>query len=1469
MILLHPLMLLFAAVALVPWVGPWKGSNPVQNVMRSLVFLLIAGAMAMPHLQVGQSKPCKVLVLDRSSSISDASKAQSLSQLKAFQASTDSHLVTFGELLAPDDVSGFASVTRIEEHPSRGESPLSAGIARAQALIPWGASGSVTIASDSLATRPDDDRAVAALRQQSVPVHWVELETVARSATPVGVTWESPLRKGTDSRLEVRVASTEDNNNGSLVLKSGESELARVSFNGPGQQTVSLSFEPEEAGFLDAVIVAQNSDGSKNELAIVLPILPPHQLLYLGDRQTDAAVKLASMLGPSFEVSTVNIKDAEQLQSALNRTDLVMLDDQPAEAVNPIAEQQLVEAVQNDGLGLVMSGGRASFGGGGWHDHPIESLLPIELVQKEEKRDPSTSLVIVIDTSGSMSGVRVQLAKEVSRLAMKRLLPHDKVGIVEFYGAKRWAAPLQPASNAIELQRALNRMDAGGGTVILPALEEAFYGLQNVDTRYKHVLVLTDGGVESGDFESLMRRMANEGINVSTVLAGGGYHSEFLVNIANWGKGRFYNVPNRFNLPEILLKQPSTTKLPSYRPGQHLVQARGGRGWWGDVDTKQLPELAGYVESKPRAGSEILLETVAEKHPVLSTWRYGLGRVTTLTTEPLGEGTKPWQKWTEYGNALARILQRSTGDMRDPFHYEVEFDGGDLFIHAMRQQPRGVNYVDTHPVARLFGEKSEISFLRRSPDRYVARMPIPSMGQTIRLETSSSSTPQRWNLMAVMSPVASEEFVDPMNSIDAEQLTLLTGGQRMSLTSVWSDAPASQAKGKTLLSLAPWLYGVALFLFIAEIVYRRLPRRIKPMSGSLRATAAALLVTLMLQTPLLQTRLLHAADTPSRDALSPAVVTAANKLIDSGTRDGINEQAVAVLFDTAILEEGNLQGILDWLADSSDDLTVPRNRVIAEIELQLAARRGDLQRASDLLGELLKQKDVAAARRDLQLTQAKFHDALGETDDAKKIYTKLTTLDLSQSERQTVSLRLALMGLLGDSEAKQGSDAKPLIDLASESDDIGFKNRAANVLAVQNRHADALKLFTITGSGTERFRSASRVTEWAIRANERDQAIETAWQAVNAAALKRDRNYALALLVESYRLKEKTAGVEALVDEFKRLNDASEPMTSQMQRVWIDLLRELGRYDDAISLFRETADAASNFTVEMRRELLELEGEAGNTEQMIATYRELIAAEPDELAWRGGLTQILLERGDNAEAKLLWTDYVNRADRNSVLMNSAQTLGELGLDLLAGKAVERMVELRGNHGQALLYWADLQQRRGDVEGAEATLNRVQMFDDVGDDVRAELASAYERIGRQDKAIEVNEAIRATREVVAEDLEMRLAWLYSEVGDEDKALEQWLALWRKITSIPRRRYVEDRLMTVASRLGNLADIAIEIEEKLADGTADAREAGLLVRIYSRVNDSVAATEISEEYMSPDGKRCRRTAPGKGTYLPDMQ
>ena len=78
MILLHPYMLLFALVAFIPWFGPWKGPRATQNLLRSLVFVAISVAMAMPHLPSGQTTPCKVLIIDRSPSISQASRRPAL-----------------------------------------------------------------------------------------------------------------------------------------------------------------------------------------------------------------------------------------------------------------------------------------------------------------------------------------------------------------------------------------------------------------------------------------------------------------------------------------------------------------------------------------------------------------------------------------------------------------------------------------------------------------------------------------------------------------------------------------------------------------------------------------------------------------------------------------------------------------------------------------------------------------------------------------------------------------------------------------------------------------------------------------------------------------------------------------------------------------------------------------------------------------------------------------------------------------------------------------------------------------------------------------------------------------------------------------------------------------------------------------------------------------------------------------------
>jgi len=831
---------LLALGALMPWAGPWRGRDVVQNVLRSLLFVVLAVALSQPFLRRDDAPAERVLILDLSASVDLSARDSAIGHALRFAdagSRSHTHLVWVGADADAETGSiedAFGTITRLASDGPQGATPLSAALARANELIPRTGRGVVTLASDGLATRPDDARAVASLRARGVPVHVVSLPVGATAPTPVALTWSDELRVGATARLAATVVAHGGAAPGQVQLRSGGNLLASAPYTGAEREVVALSFEPVEAGFIEAeLVVVTGADAAERTLAAVLPVCEPYQVLYFGQLQRNGAARLSKLLGPGFAVAEVDPADGLALDAALKATDLVILDDRTAETFPAAAERRLIDAVTHEGLGLVMSGGRGAFGSGGWHDRTIEAILPVEFVQKEEQRDPSTTLVIVIDTSGSMGYVRVQLAKEVARLAMRRLLPHDKVGIVEFYGAKRWAAPIQPASNAIELQRALNRMNAGGGTVIMPALEEAFYGLQNVDTRYKHVLVLTDAGVESGDYESLMRRMVKEGINVSTVLTGGGYHSEFLVNIANWGKGRFYDVPDRFNLPEIILKQPSTAKLPPYRRGMHRIRSRGGAGWWGDVRTGEIPPLAGYVESKARPGSEVLLETVKDSHPVLTTWRYGLGRVTTLGTEPVGEGTRPWRDWSEYGKVLARVMERSAADTRDPFCFEVEYDGAEARLHAIRQFPRDGMAADAVPIAKVHGagvpaddgagDERTLTFLARSPDRFVACSPVPTPGTVLRIEAGASTSPQRSQPIVVASPVAAEQYVDPARGIDMATLAAATGGRVLSPDSDWSTAKAA-AGGQRLLPLASWLFAAALILFIFELIWRRRPQ---------------------------------------------------------------------------------------------------------------------------------------------------------------------------------------------------------------------------------------------------------------------------------------------------------------------------------------------------------------------------------------------------------------------------------------------------------------------------------------------------------------------------------------------------------------------------------------------------------------------------------------------------------------------
>lgn len=798
MSLLHPLWLLLLPLALLPWF-PRPVADPRHARLRSAATALLALALAQPVLFTASDVEHHAIVVDVSESA-----ASSRAEAERVAA-------------AIADALPRSARTTTVRMGGDGTSSLSSALAAADRAIPDGSSGAVTLITDGLATDLHHGPVVARLARRGVPVHVIALAPDVLPPRPVAIAPQGVLRAGVSTRVDVTLAGegTVD-----VVLEGPGGPLARAdAVEVAGRRTIALEVEPPEPGWLP--VTARAGDGAPT-LARTLAVQDPIRVLHVTGRVQDGGPPLRALLGPGFVVDEA---DGNEFPDVAGH-DVVVLDDRPADTVDDAWQRQVVDAVTDRGLGLVMAGGGGSFGPGGWHETTIASALPVECAQKEEKRDPSTTLAIIIDTSGSMSGGRVQLAKEVARLAMRRLLPHDKVGIVEFYGTKRWAAPIQPASNRIELQRALNRLNAGGGTVILPAIEEAYYGMQNVQTRYKHVLVLTDGGVERGAFEPLIRKMADEGMNVSTVLIGPDAHSEFLVNIANWGKGRFYAVPNRFNLPELLLKQPTTARLPAYRPGTHAVRARGGAGWWGAADPASAPPLAGYVETRARDGALVLLETAEGGHPVLATWRHGLGRVTAFTTEPVGPGTAPWTAWDDYGRVLARVLERTARDLDADVSFAIERNDDVVTVTAQRNGPGeavpAVQFTprDGEAPAEWTWPMDEIA-----PGRFRVRMG-EQPDREVRAEGRLEGRPGIVRLVSsAREDVAPETQVDPADAVDLAAVARATGGRPVTPGRAAFRPPVGGGTAPhDVRELRALLLLLALLTYLADVLHRRLPQ---------------------------------------------------------------------------------------------------------------------------------------------------------------------------------------------------------------------------------------------------------------------------------------------------------------------------------------------------------------------------------------------------------------------------------------------------------------------------------------------------------------------------------------------------------------------------------------------------------------------------------------------------------------------
>lgn len=107
-------------------------------------------------------------------------------------------------------------------------------------------------------------------------------------------------------------------------------------------------------------------------------------------------------------------------------------------------------------------------------------------------------VIVVLDTSGSMEGEKIEQAREALLYVLDHLNPDDRFNIVEFStGAREYSRDLLPAANASEAIPWVERLEATGGTDINLALLNALDMVQ--PGRPTMLLFLTDGVATEGE----------------------------------------------------------------------------------------------------------------------------------------------------------------------------------------------------------------------------------------------------------------------------------------------------------------------------------------------------------------------------------------------------------------------------------------------------------------------------------------------------------------------------------------------------------------------------------------------------------------------------------------------------------------------------------------------------------------------------------------------------------------------------------------------------------------------------------------------------------------------------------------------------------------------------------------------------------------------------------------------------------
>jgi uncharacterized membrane protein len=830
-------LVLALPLALFVWLAA-RVKGPPTWLRLALVGVLVL-ALARPELTLRSAGSDVVVVVDRSRSMPSGSQAtaEELVHLLEPQRRPGDHLgvISFGRearvdmpLAAGVKFGGF--VTAIDGEASN----LSGALDAAGDLIPVERAGRVVVLSDGRATGLDARAAARRLVARGIPVDYrfigrddAALDVAVTSlAVPPAVAAKEPflLTATVKASAPVTVELTLLRNGKPLVkttraLTAGSAVLTfRDLVEAPGLVAYELRAQAEK----DAV--PENDVGRA-----VVRVEGPPRVLLLTDKPGGTLAKTLQAANLALEIRAPFAVSME----ALDGVGAVVLEDVEAGRLGESGLHVLAQFVKEAGGGLVMTGGRHSFGEGGYRKSPVEDVLPVSLEMREEQRKAAVAISIIMDCSCSM-GVRVpdgrtkmELAAEGVVGALQLLNPRDEASVSMVDTIPHEIFSMSPVATGLPLDKVARGFSGGGGIYVDVGLMTAEHEILKSDRATRHVLLFSDANdsEQPGNYRETVANLVAKGVTVSVIGMGGPTDSDsaLLRDIASRGNGRIYFAEDVTSLPRIFSQETIAVARSTFIEEPANTTLAGDLPQLGKLSVTTGPRVGGYNLTYLRTQASVGLRTEDDNTaPLVAFWPRGAGRVAALPMEIDGEFTGELRTWPGERALLEQVVRWVMPPQVTGLDVvaRAALVGNDLHV-TLDFDPRAAPPAGTPTLVLLSGDAHvkplELPMRWEEEDRLGAHWVLPGSGTwypVVKLGDRLFRAPP------VTLPWAPEfEPALPNEGKRFLDAVVHAGGgvERLAMVGLFRDAVESEAG----VPLAPPLVALSVLLVLAEVFTRR------------------------------------------------------------------------------------------------------------------------------------------------------------------------------------------------------------------------------------------------------------------------------------------------------------------------------------------------------------------------------------------------------------------------------------------------------------------------------------------------------------------------------------------------------------------------------------------------------------------------------------------------------------------------